>query len=147
MFKNLIFYRITGVKSLQFADLVTAVEASPFVGCGATQPISCGWVSPRNIEHAALAESVGGQWLIRQMVEQRMLPASVVARRVDEMAKAVEDSTGHKPGKREKRDLKEEATLELLPRAFPKQSTTMAWIDPDREILAIDAGSEANAQM
>ena len=82
MFKNMIVYRIaTGWQ----ADLVQVEEAlakAPYVECGATQEKSLGWVPPRGEEHGALAESVGGQWILRFMVESKVLPASVLNRRV-----------------------------------------------------------------
>jgi recombination associated protein RdgC len=45
--------------------------------CGATQEKSLGWVVPRGEAHGPLAESVGGQWILRFMVESKVLPGSV----------------------------------------------------------------------
>jgi recombination associated protein RdgC len=52
---------------------------------------------------------------MRLMVEQKVLPSSVVKRRVGELARQSEKATGRKPGKRHAKELKEEATLALLP--------------------------------
>ena len=41
----------------------------------------------------------------------------------------IEQRMGVKPGRKRLRDLKEEVTGELLPRAFSRYSTTFAWID------------------
>lgn len=104
-----------------------------------------GWVPPRGQAHGALAESVGGQWVLRLMTESRVLPSSVVARKAQEMAAAIEASTGRKPGRKETRELKEEARQTLLPQAFTQQGSVTVWIDPAARLLAVDAGSQARA--
>ena len=141
MFKNLITYRIASTWAANSAELEANLHKMPFVECGPTQPTSAGWVSPRGVLHAPFVESIGGQWLIKLVVEQRMLPSSVVKRRVDEMAAKIEETTGRKPGKNQKKELAEEATLELLPKAFTKQSSMKVWIDPKQRLLMVDAVS------
>jgi recombination associated protein RdgC len=92
-----------------------------------------------------MAESVGGQWLLRFMVEAKVLPGSVLARRVQEKAARIEQETGRKPGRRESRDLKEEAKLDLLPMAFTKQSAIWVWLDTAARFLVIDTTSQGRA--
>ncbi len=119
---------------------------STFVETGATQQQSMGWAPPRGIEHAPLIEDIGGHWLLKLMIEQRVLPSSVVKRRTDEMAERIEAETGRKPGKKQTKDLKEQATLELLPMAFTKQSAIRVWIAPAQRLLMIDASSAGRAE-
>jgi recombination associated protein RdgC len=145
MFKNLIIYRIAATWVADFAALEAALAKSPFAECGLTQERSAGWVPPRREEHGALVENIGGQWVMRFMTEAKMLPASVLARKVQEKADAIEASEGRKPGKKEHKDLKDEARLDLLPVAFTKQGAMWVWIDPQKRILALDTGSQARA--
>jgi recombination associated protein RdgC len=79
------------------------------------------------------------------MVETKAVPGSVVKRKVEERAQQIEATTGRKPGKKEKRDLAEDARQALLPMAFTKQSTVLVWIDPANARLVLDAGSQAKA--
>ena len=79
------------------------------------------------------------------MVETKVLPGSVLARRVQEKAARIEQETGRKPGKRESRDLKEEAKLDLLPMAFTKQSAMWVWIDTEARFLVLDTSSQSRA--
>lgn len=130
MFKNLIIYRITAPAVLHHNEIAEALAAVPFVACGPTQQASIGWVPPRGVEHGALLEAVGNHWIASTKQETKAVPAQVLKRRVDEMAKKVEDETGRKPGKKLRKELKEKALLELLPAAFPKQVTTSVWVDP-----------------
>lgn len=142
MFKNLSIYRVTtGLP--EFSDeLHEALEAMPFTPGTATQEKSVGWVPPRGNAHDPLVECVHGQWVMRFMVETRQVPGSVVQRRVDEMVANIETTTGRKPGKKERRDLKEEAMVALLPQAFVRQQTTWVWLDRSFGCLVLDTTSK-----
>jgi recombination associated protein RdgC len=145
VFKNLTVYRIGPDLSADLSLIEESLSKGRFVECGATQQKSSGWVEPRGIAQGPLVESVGGQLLFKLMTEQRVVPGSVVKRRVDEMAAHIEQTTGRKPGKKQTKELKEHAMLELLPMAFTKQSATQVWLDPQERLLLIDASSQAKA--
>ena len=145
MFKNLLVYRLAPSWQSDLSSIEAALQKARFVECGATQPASAGWVSPRGVDHAPLLESVQGQWLLTLMVEQKVVPGSVIRRQVDALAKRLEDETGRAPGKKVKRDLKDQALLELLPMAFTKRASVKVWISPGERLLVIDASSQARA--
>jgi recombination associated protein RdgC len=145
MFKNLIIYRIGADVALDLQALGEALAREPFLPCAPTQPLSVGWAAPRGVEHGALVEAVDGHWLLKLKREQRILPASVVADRVEELVEHIEQTTGRKPGKKARKELKEQAKHELLPKAFTKQSATLVWIAPAQRLLMVDAGSSARA--
>ena len=144
MFKNAIIYRIKA-NLPDLSALEEALQKKTFQPCGATQEQSSGWVPPRGEAHGALVESVGGQWMLRFHTESKILPASVVQKRVQEKCDAIERESGRKPGKKEQRDLKEEARLDLLPQAFTKQSSVWVWIDPQAHLLVVDASAQTKA--
>lgn len=108
MFKNLIIYRI-GTLAATLDQAEAALQKAPFAECGATQEKSSGWVPPRGEAHGALAESVGGQWVLRFMTESKVIPGTVLARKVKEKAAQIEQQTGRIPGKKETKELKDEA--------------------------------------
>lgn len=145
MFKSLIIYRIAQgwAQDLQAAE--EALAKAPFIGCGATQEKSCGWVPPRGEAHGTMLESIGGQWIARFMVESKTLPGSVLARKVKEKADRIEQETGRKPGRKESKELKDEAKLDLLPMAFTKQASMWVWIDPAARLLVLDTASQGRA--
>ena len=145
MFKNLIVYRIAPGWQLGLDQVEAALAKTPFLPCGATQEKSWGWVPPRGEAHGPLAESVGGQWILRFMAESKVLPGSVLARKVQEKAAQIEATTGRKPGKKETRELKDEAKLDLLPMAFTKLGSTWVWIDPAARWLVLDTPGQARA--
>ena len=145
MLKNMTVYRIAAAWTPDLEGLADGLARQRFVPCSATQPLAIGWVEPRGEAHAPLIETIGGQWLMKLQVEKKLLPSSVVKRRIEERAAQIEQSTGRKPGKRETKDLKDEVVLELLPMAFTKQSSIPVWIDPESRTLVVDAGSQSRA--
>ncbi len=145
MFKNLMVYRLTQPWQASLTQVEQALEGQRFVECSATQDKSMGWVEPRAEAHAPLVESVGGQWILKYMVETKVLPTSVLKRRLQERLAHIEATEGRKPGKKEMRELKEDLRLQLLPMAFTKQASVWVWIDRKAQWLVIDAASQAKS--
>lgn len=145
VFKNLMVYRLGQPWSMTQAQLEEALQADMFVDCGASQEKSVGWTAPRGQAHAALVEVVGGQWMMRLMVEVKTVPGSVVQRKVQESCAQIESTTGRKPGKKEMRDLRDNARLALLPMAFSKQSSVRVWVDVQAGLLLLDVASQSRA--
>lgn len=145
MFKNLIFYRIGAGWSATLAQMEEGLAQARFVECGATQEKSVGWIEPRGEAHGPLLEAIAGQWTLKLMIEVKALPGSVVNRKVNERLAQIETAEGRKPGKREKREIKDDVRLQLLPMAFTKQAAVQVWIDPKAQLLVLDAASQAKA--
>jgi recombination associated protein RdgC len=145
VFKNLTVYRIGPDWSASVAQLEESLYKTRFVPCGATQQQSAGWIEPRGIKHAPLVEKVAGHLLLKLMTEQRVVPGSVVKRRVEEISTKIEQDTGRKPGKKQTKEIKEQALLELLPMAFTKQASMNVWLDPQQRLLLVDASSQGKA--
>lgn len=145
MFRNLLIYKLPAGWQASLAELEAALAAVPFAECGSTQPVSMGWVSPRGVAHGAVVESVAGQFHAALQIEKKILPGSVVKRRLDELAAQVTKDSGRKPGKKHQRELKDQAMLELLPRAFTKRGQVRVWLAFEPGLLMIDAASPAVA--
>ena len=145
MFKNLIVYRIGPDWSATVEHMEEALAPARFVECGATQQKSIGWIEPRGEKHGPLVESIGGQRILKLQIETKAVPGSVVKRKAQEQIEHIEATTGRKPGKREIKDIREDALLALLPMAFTKQSSVQVWIDLASRLLMTDAGSQSKA--
>jgi len=146
MISNAIVYRVTIDPSLHTAALIDeALQKLPFIECAPTQEESSGWVPPRGEAHGPMLEAVGGQWIARFMTETRSVPGAAVRRAVDLRVKQVEESTGRKPGRKEKKEIKTDVVHELLPMAFPKQGAVTVWIDPAKGLLVLDTASASRA--
>jgi len=145
MFKSALIYRIDQWDRPALADIETRLDAARFTECGATQPESSGWVEPRNEKHGALLENIGGQLILKLCTETKAVPGSVIKTRLDERLDKIAEETGRRPKGKAAKELKEEIVHDLLPRAFPKRSTTLVWIDPQARYVVIGAGSAKKA--
>ena len=143
-FKNLQLYRLPQGWAVEAESFEQQLARLPLQGCGTTDPRSLGWVAPR--DGGSLVHAVNQQWLIALGVEEKLLPASIVKRLAGERAKEIEEVDGRRIGRRELRELQEQMTLELLPRAFVRRRTTHAWIDRGNGWLVVDAASPAKAE-
>jgi recombination associated protein RdgC len=145
MFKNVMVYRIGEGFAPTLAEVQAALEPAQFVECGASQEKSVGWIPPRGEAYGPLIESVGGQWILKLMIESKAVPGNVVRRKADERIAEIEAATGRKPGKKEKRDIMDDALMSLLPQAFARQSTVVVWMDLENRRLVLNAGSQGKA--
>ena len=143
-FKNLQLYRLPQGWAVEAESFEQQLARLPLQGCGTTDPRSLGWVAPR--DGGSLVHAVNQQWLIALGVEEKLLPASIVKRLAGERAREIEEVDGRRIGRRELRELQEQMTLELLPRAFVRRRTTHAWIDRGNGWLVVDAASPAKAE-
>ncbi|CAN0619320.1 Recombination-associated protein RdgC [Burkholderia multivorans] len=142
-FKNLQIHRLPAPWS------VTAKQIEQWLAPHAFQPGSSvemqrhGWASPR--DDGALVYSTHRQMLLVFRSEKKLLPASVVNQVTKARAQEVEEQQGFKPGRKQLRELKEQVTDELLPRAFSIRRDTRVWIDTVNGWLVIDAAAQAVA--
>ncbi|HZV55514.1 MAG TPA: recombination-associated protein RdgC [Rhodocyclaceae bacterium] len=144
-FRNLQIYRLGVEWKWDATRLTEKLAHAAFRGCGAFDMQSRGWVPPRG-EEGELVVTVNRQWLIALGVEQKLLPATVIRQYTQARVAELEAQQGFKAGRAQARDLREQVTAELLPRAFVKRRLVYAWIDPVNRWLVIDAASPAKAE-
>lgn len=89
-----------------------------------------GFIPPRG-DHHPIYEKIDGGIIFSILIETKSVPASVVQKKLDEACESIEQAFGRKPGKKERRDLKDEIVLSLLPTAFPKQTRVDVYIHDD----------------
>ena len=138
-------YRVGPEWPTSAAQLEEALAREPFAECGATQQKSTGWVPPRGQAHGALVEVVDGQWIARLAIETKPVPGDAVRRKTQEAIAQIEKTTGRKPGKKEVRDLRDDALLALLPQAFPRRAEITLWLNPHERWLVLDTGAQGKA--
>lgn len=141
MFKNALLYRIGPWEPPTSAEIEARLDAGRFVECGASQQESIGWVEPRGEKNGVLMEGVGGQLILKLSIERKAVPSQVVKNTLEAQLEKIEADTGRRPKGKKARELKEDIVHSLLPRAFPKRSTTVVWIDPRAKLVVVGAGS------
>lgn len=138
-FKNLRLYRFSPAPKLTADQLDAQLHAHALQPCSASERQRLGWVPPAAGE--SLAYALNRQLLIALGSEQKLLPASVVNQVTKDRVLDIEEQQGFKPGRKQVRDIKQQVTDELLPKAFSIRKRTHVWIDPVLGWLVIDAAS------
>ncbi|CAN7779503.1 recombination-associated protein RdgC [Cupriavidus necator] len=141
-FRNLSIHRL-GAFSLNATELSHALGKHAFHPGTSLEMQTIGWAAPS--DNGELVHAVERQMLLTLRTEKKLLPASVVNQVTKARAAELEEQQGFKPGRRQLKELKEQITEELLPRAFSIRSDTRVWIDPINGWLVIDAASSAKA--
>ena len=144
-FKNLQMYRITAAWPYSTETLNEHLSHAAFMPCAPTARESIGWIAPA--KNTMLAHSVGGHLLIALKHEQKLLPTSVVKRHAETKAAEIAAREGRKVGRKEMRDLREAAAVELLPSSHTLEKVTYAWIDPINGWLVVDSSSAPRTEM
>src|SRR6266702_825903 len=142
-FKNLQLHRLPAPWSITPEQMEMWLAPHAFAPGNSVEMQSHGWASAR--DNDSLVYSLNGQMLLVFRTEKKLLPASVVTQVTKARAADLEEQQGFKPGRKQMRELKEQVTDELLPRAFSIRRDTRVWIDTRNGWLVIDAASQAVA--
>jgi recombination associated protein RdgC len=142
--KNLTLYRLPAPWPVKAETLEQKLASQPLTPCGSFQMESRGWTSPRT--DGLFLHNQNFQWLLALGVEQKLLPASVIRQVTEERAAELAKQQAHPVGRKQMRDLRDQVTGELLPRALSRRRITWGWIDARNGWLAVDAGADAKAE-
>ena len=143
-FKNLTLFRLPVGFSINADALSEHLAQHAFQECALSNMKSEGWVAPS--KHGLLAHQIGNQCLIALKVEEKILPASVVKRFTAERVRLIEEEQGRKVGRKERKELAEQVSTDLLPRAFTSERVIHGWIDIENRWLGIDTPTRAKAE-
>jgi recombination associated protein RdgC len=143
VFKHLCAYRLTAPWTMTAEQLAESLSRQAFQPCGQYDIESSGWTAP--VEGGSLAHAVNRQLLLQLTTEAKILPASVINQHTKARAQEIEDAQGFKPGRKKMKEIKEQVTDELLPRALCKRTNLRIWIDPVHGWLVIDTSAANRA--
>ena len=123
------------------ALLADKLADAPFAPCGGLDWFTEGFAAPQSFtpELVFKVEQTMGIALRR---EEKVLPGSVIQRVVDERVARIEQQEGRSVGRKERQELKEQVTDELLPRAFVRATHTRT-LFADGMLLVDSAASKA----
>lgn len=117
---------------------IEQLQAARFVPATDLQLVSSGFSPVRDGE---LAYKQGKHTLLHFTIEKKHIPASAVAVKLEERCAELEEQQGFAPGKKARKQLKEDVIDSLLPRALATRRTTAIWIDQDQHRVVIDSAS------
>jgi len=144
MFKNLLVYPLGRLAAKTSSDLALLLKNMTFQECSSSEMSSEGWVPPH--KDGELVHAVGGHFLLEYATAKKLLPTSVINQFADARADETEEAQGFPPGRKQMKEIKEQVTDELLPKAFTIQKSTSVWIDPIHGWLVIDTASIPKAE-
>src|SRR5690625_951775 len=142
-FKNLRVFRLLPSWSTTAESLEEALGKHRFHPGGSQDMQSVGWVAPR--DEGGLVHALDGQYLLCLRTEKKLLPATVINQFTKARAQEIEEQQGYRPGRKQMREIKENVTEELLPKAFSIYRDTRVWIDTRSRWLVVDAAAVAKS--
>ena len=159
MFRNLRLYQLESAWPETETDLSDRLAQAAFKPCGSFSELSAGWEPPVRAALTssgqsavsdevaeALSRRIGGADLLRLRLQSRLLPPAAVNEALEERIADFQQRMLRAPGRREKRNLKEEVYSELLPKALLKSDRILGFSLPDEQIIGIDTTSEKQAE-
>ncbi|MFA7555454.1 MAG: recombination-associated protein RdgC [Spongiibacteraceae bacterium] len=145
-FKNLLVYRFTKPFELSPEQLSEHLSQLPFEPCGSQELSRFGWVPPLGHHGTEFVHATGGYMMICAKRQEKVLPAAVINEKVADKALEIQTAESRSVGRKERQNMKEEITFELLPRAFTRSSLQFAYISPAEGLLVVNAASAKRAE-
>lgn len=146
MFKNVRFYQLDDAAAVLAEATEERLAERRFRPCGPLETATFGWTPPLGERAEALTHSANGCLLLTARRQERLLPSAVVAEAVDERVAEIEDREAREVGRAERRRLREEVLVEMLPRAFTRSRQVRAYVDGAAGLLVVDAASDKAAE-
>jgi len=145
-FRNLQIFQLTQAFDLDPESLHQILQSQRFKPCYGLDTQSLGWVSPLGQEHELLTHAANGCVMICARLQERVLPSAVIKESLDEKVAKIESTENREVYRKEKRRIKDEIMVDLLPRAFTKSQLIYAYIDPGHQLILVDSTSQKRAE-
>ncbi|OAM29941.1 MULTISPECIES: recombination-associated protein RdgC [Eikenella] len=144
-FKQVSFYPLNKDKLPDAETLSAKLEEAAFAppqgldwfgeGFAPPQVFSPEWVFPADFT-----------WGVALKKSEKVLPASVIREILEEKVAEIQEAEARTVGRKEKQELKEQITDDLLPRAFTRSSKTEAVCDTRSGFLLVNQASATRAE-
>lgn len=146
-FKNLTLYRLPKafLATLTPCALDAAISKAPLQAPGPMAYQQHGFY-PLTTLGGAYSQRIGDRVLFRHASARRLLPTAVINAALQERLAEIEVQDGEAPGPRERRRIRDEIVVNLLPQAFVVESHTHVVIDFRTGWVWIDASSTGKAE-
>ena len=145
-FRNARPYRLPGRLGIDASEFSQRLFRRPFQPCRPSQPLSSGWVAALSDEATNFVHKSADYWLIRLQREERLLPASVIRSEVNSRIQEIQAVQGRRVQRKERLDIVDEVTQDLMPRAFTKAQHLEALINDREGWVWVNTASAARAE-
>lgn len=144
-FKQVSFYPLNKNKLPELETLAAELTEAEFTPCMGLDWFSEGFSAPVSFSPETVFPA-DYTWRIALKKEEKVLPAGVIRDILDEKVAEIQNAEARNVGRKEKQELKEQITDDLLPRAFTRSSRTQAIFDIKHGYLFINNASSAKAE-
>lgn len=114
--------------------------------CGPLEMQSRGWVSPFGRGEDDLLHQIGAYTLLTLGGEDKLLPPAVVNEYLADKLEALKQERGKPVAGRERKRLRDEALMDLLPRAFVRPVRLSGYLDAKHGWILVDTASRKAAE-
>ncbi|MCF7521144.1 recombination-associated protein RdgC [Neisseria sp. ZJ106] len=144
-FKQISFYPLNREKLPDLELLADKLAAAEFVPCQGLDWFSEGFAAPVAFSPEAVFPA-DYTWRVALKKEEKVLPAGVIRDILDEKVLEIQNNEGRNVGRKEKQELKDIITDDLLPRAFTRSSRVQAVFDTRRGFLLVNHAAQSKAE-
>lgn len=146
-FRNATLFRFPKSAAASFDEsLAKRLKKHALKPCGPLEMQSRGWVSPFGRGEDGLLHQIGAYTLLTLGGEDKLLPPAVVNEHLADRLEALKQERGKPVGGRERKRLRDEALMDLLPRAFVRPVRLSGYIDARHGWIVVDTASRKAAE-
>ncbi len=145
-FKNARLYCLNEAIDVSPEELEKNLSEQIFHPCSSHDKSRYGWVSPLGKDGEMLTHVQGDYIMICAQKQERILPSSVVNEATEEKVAELEERQGRKIYRKEKRQIKDDVFVTLLPRAFTRNQQTYAYISAKDKLVVVNSASAPKAE-
>lgn len=138
MFKKVCVFKYEAEEAIDPIKLATLISDKTFRACEPKEKKSIGFYPPQGEGHQ-LIECISNEIILGFKSESKSVPSSNLKTLLDQKIKLYKEEFSVAPNKLKKRELKEEAIVELLPAVLGRITTNYLWIDRSLQIIVIDS--------
>ena len=144
-FKQISFYPLNTAKLPELDTLADKLVAAEFAPCMGLDWFSEGFAAPVAFS-PELVFPADYTWRVALKKEEKVLPAGVIRDILDERVVEIQNAEARNVGRKEKQEIKEQITDDLLPRAFTRSSRSQAIFDTKHGYLLVNNAAAAKAE-
>ena len=145
-FRNLQLYRLGQPLDLSPEALNARLLEHAFRGCSRMDMAASGWMPPLGRHSELLVHAADACIMLCLRKGEKLMPASVVNQLLDERVAEIEVAEAREVYRRERRRLKDEIIVDLLPRALTRHTDLYAYIDSRNGLVVVDTPTASKAE-
>lgn len=145
-FRNVTLFRFPAAIRPRLDDLDPPLSQHPLRPLGPLEMVTRGFVSPFGRESAVFAHGVGPYRLLTLGAEDKLLPAATVQQALAEKVAAQSAGRSRPLSGAERKRLKDEVLMDLMPRALARPSRISGYLDLNQGWLVVDSASRKAAE-